>query len=389
MTNTGVRLSGTNLERAADHNQRTVLHAIRVHRSITRVALAQISGLTPPAVANIVKRLIDDGLVMETGRLRQGRGQPGKVIAINPDARLSFGINVDRDHISFVLVNFLGDVIAHQHWEQDFMLPAEVGALWRDHAPAMLAEAKVPHSLLCGVGVGIPDDLGKIHIPGAPADYSKWSDADVTQLFAMPFDVPAYVENDATAAAMGEQQFGAGARYSSFIYLLISSGLGGALVVNGHIVRGANGRSGEIGLIPIGGAELVQDRVSFVALAQQLSAKDRVLADVFADMPDAICMDAVSAWIEGAVATLILPLVTANCIFNPAAILIGSRLPPPIVSQLAAALEKEMAENYAGLPSRAPVQTALLSATASAVGAALLPFIRQYLPNDDALWKNE
>ena len=48
-------LSGTNLERAGDHNQRVTLHAIRVNGPITRTDLADITGLTPPAIANITR----------------------------------------------------------------------------------------------------------------------------------------------------------------------------------------------------------------------------------------------------------------------------------------------------------------------------------------------
>jgi len=56
----GMSLSGTNLERAGDHNQRVTLHAIRVNGPITRTDLADITGLTPPAIANITKRLMQD-----------------------------------------------------------------------------------------------------------------------------------------------------------------------------------------------------------------------------------------------------------------------------------------------------------------------------------------
>ena len=49
----GASFSGTNLERAGDHNQRVTLQAIRARGPITRVELAEITGLTPPAIANI------------------------------------------------------------------------------------------------------------------------------------------------------------------------------------------------------------------------------------------------------------------------------------------------------------------------------------------------
>src|ERR671931_1063522 len=94
----GMLFSGTNLERAGDHNQRVTLHAIRVNGPITRTDLADITGLTPPAIANITRRLLNDQLIMVAGRRRGGRGQPATKLVINPDSRFSIGINIDRDH---------------------------------------------------------------------------------------------------------------------------------------------------------------------------------------------------------------------------------------------------------------------------------------------------
>src|SRR3546814_4646029 len=107
-----VRLSGTNLERAADHNQRVTLHAIRVNGSLTRVDLAAITGLTPPAIANITKRLLGDGLTEEAGQRSGGRGQPPTKLVSKRDACHANGINIDRDHITLVLVAFAGHTLA-------------------------------------------------------------------------------------------------------------------------------------------------------------------------------------------------------------------------------------------------------------------------------------
>src|SRR3546814_15472054 len=94
-----VRLSGTNLERAADHNQRVTLHAIRVNGSLTRVDLAAITGLTPPAIANITKRLLGDGLIEEAGQRHGGRGQPPPKLAITRDPRHAIGLNIHRKSV--------------------------------------------------------------------------------------------------------------------------------------------------------------------------------------------------------------------------------------------------------------------------------------------------
>ena len=76
-------LSGTNLERAGDYNQRIVLQAIRLTEETTRSDLARVTGLTPPTIVNITKRLIDLGLVKPAGRLQGKRGQPAMRIVID------------------------------------------------------------------------------------------------------------------------------------------------------------------------------------------------------------------------------------------------------------------------------------------------------------------
>src|SRR5688500_5458253 len=138
-----IGLSGTNLERAADHNQRVTLHAIRVNGSLTRVELAKITGLTLPAIANIMKRLLNDGLVSEAGQLRGGRGQPPTEYVIAPDACFSVGLNIDRDHVTCVLVNFLGETLARRTSDIAFALPQDVQALYVRWIEEMLAESAI------------------------------------------------------------------------------------------------------------------------------------------------------------------------------------------------------------------------------------------------------
>src|SRR5690348_5957701 len=126
----GAHLSGTNLERAGDHNQRVTLHAIRVNGPITRSDLADITGLTPPAIANITKRLLHDELILEAGRRRGVRGQPATKLAINPDGCFSVGINIDRDHITMVVLGFDGQVRARSAREIRFAMPRAVQSLF-------------------------------------------------------------------------------------------------------------------------------------------------------------------------------------------------------------------------------------------------------------------
>src|SRR5580692_3457344 len=243
----GPQLSGSNLQRAGDHNQRVTLHAIRVNGPVTRTALAQQTGLTPAAIANITRRLLKERLVLTAGRRLGGRGQPATQLVVNPDSCFSIGLNVDRDHITLVLLDFAGRVHARSSREIPFAQPATVRAFFRRAVAQMLKRAGIARSRVIGVGVAFPDDIARAHLPDQPGDYAAWAEVKVDDLLRDVLGVPVFVENDAAAAAIGEMQFGSGHRHRSFFYLLITAALGGGLVLDGSYFRGAEGRSGEIG----------------------------------------------------------------------------------------------------------------------------------------------
>ena len=387
-TQTRPRLSGTNLERAADHNQRVTLHAIRVLGPLTRVELAGITGLTGPAIANITKRLLQDGLIDEAGQRRGGRGQPPTKLVVRADACYSIGVNIDRDHITMVLVDFSGETLTRVSEEVNFALPDHVRALYRRSVRNMLRKAKVDISKVVGVGVAVPDDLGLVDLPGRPADYAAWDKTNMVDLFREPLNLPVFVENDAAAAAMGEMQLGLGHTNNSFFYVLISSGLGGGLVVDGSYLRGADGRSGELGFMRAAAGEEIQRMVSLSGLARHLERNGCHLADVMgAADPDEATSACVTAWIEDAARQLTVPLDAINCLINPAAVLVGGRLPTAILERLAERANELMRERANLLPTVAPVIRAALSEDAPAVGAAILPFSHFLLPKQAALWK--
>jgi predicted NBD/HSP70 family sugar kinase len=388
-----VRLSGTNLERAADHNQRITLHAIRVQGTTTRVELARLTGLTAPAIANIAKRLIADDLVHEAGQVREGRGQPAIKLKLNPDACFAIGVNIDRDHIAIAIVNFVGDTLARRAIEIDFALPEDVRAFYRQSIAELVEQAGIDVSRLVGIGVATPDDLGSIELAGRPQQYSKWDRTDIAGLFAEPYALPVFIENDAAAAAMGEQQLGSGRRYSSAFYILISWGLGGGFFADGTYVRGADGRSGEIGFLNCrtadGQVEPLQQWVSLSGLSMHLQAHGLTLSELFAEEQSSAFMAALDTWINGAVERLLDPIIAVNCLLNPSAILIGGRLPLKFLNLLEERLNAFLALHAAHVPGIARIEPAELAEDAPTVGAAILPLSHYLLPKAATLWKQE
>lgn len=380
-------LSGTNLERAGDYNQRIVLQAIRLTDETTRSELARVTGLTPPTIVNITKRLIDLGLVKPAGRLQGKRGQPAMRIVINPDGAFAIGLNIDRDHITLVTLDLAGKIRSRQTREIAFALPEMVVDHVREILPKLLEEGGVDRARILGVGVALPDDLGRISLPHRPKEYDAWDDIVPGELLRDVLPWPLHADNDAASAALGEVHLGNGIALPSFFYLLISAGLGGGLVIDRSYVRGADSRSGEIWAMPDperGEGANVQDTVSLSALYARLEAEGH---DV--DRPEALLdgsadKDAVIVkWLDDAADALVQPLIAVNCLINPAAILIGGRLPGPLADALVERLNVRMAG--CKLPVVAPVRRAEAADDASAIGAAIIPFIDNVLPSESIL----
>ena len=380
-------LSGTNLIRAGDYNQRVVLQAIRVAGETTRSELAEVTGLTAPTIANITRRLLDAGLVLDAGRRHGSRGQPAVRLAIDPNGSFSIGVNVDRDHVTVVMLDLAGRVRNRTLTEVAFAMPDEVRRIVRAEIAGIVEEDPVAAGRICGIGVALPDGLAKVDLPHRPVDYGIWDDTDVAALLGDILPVAVHVDNDAAAAAIGELHFGHGMGERSFFYILVSAGLGGGLVLDGSYYRGAHGRSGEIGFLPAAGATL-ERTVSLSTLVDRIASTAPDPLPVHRlDEAGADVQAVIDGWIDDAAQALVEPIIAIDCLINPGAILIGGRLPDAIVDRLVEKIADAFAPHAARVPAPATIRRAMLSADGPAIGAAILPFNDLILPSQASLMK--
>ncbi|MBE2992016.1 ROK family transcriptional regulator [Sphingomonas sp. CFBP 13603] len=387
----GPSLSGTNLARAGDYNQRVVLQVIRRHPDITRTEIAAMTNLTAPTIANITGRLFDSDLIIDAGRRTGGRGQPAVRLRINPDGCFAIGLNIDRDHVTLVSLDLAGVVRSRFTRQVPFAMPGDVVEVIRAGIAAIRETGVIGMDRVLGVGIALPDDLGRVALPHRPAGYEAWGAVDLPTLLADVVPWSIHVDNDAAAAAIGEAQFGDGHDHASFFYVLVSAGLGGGLVIDGAYYRGANARSGEIGFLPLAddATRVLQDVVSLSALTTRLE-KAGVMQpgiDPTQPFPDAFAPH-VDAWLDDASSALVPAITAVNCLINPAAVLFGGRLPADVLDRLAADTHRKLRVAAPNMPATAPMQRASLSLDAPAVGAAILPFLDRILPSDAILIKS-
>lgn len=117
-----------------------------------------------------------------------------------------------------------------------------------DMVAQALNEAGVTLDQIAGIGIGAPGPLdSRTGVVYDPPNMPGWNHIPLRDMFMERYHVPVYVENDANAAALGEYLFGAGRGYKDMVYLTVSTGIGGGVIVDGKILLGAKGTAGEIG----------------------------------------------------------------------------------------------------------------------------------------------
>ncbi|OZY84300.1 hypothetical protein CBP51_13880 [Cellvibrio mixtus] len=152
---------GSNSSGLRRYNERVLISALRSLGLASKFELARLSNLTPQAVTRIIDDLESAGLVEQRGKLQRGLGQPSTMYSINARGAFSIGVNVGRNDIQILLMDFGGDVIGKVAHEfnvpnPDFLLEkVEQGV---SYLQGSLSEEE--RARLVGVGLAMPWFMG-------------------------------------------------------------------------------------------------------------------------------------------------------------------------------------------------------------------------------------
>ena len=115
-------------------------------------------------------------------------------------------------------------------------------------AQALLKKLNIKPEELIGIGIASPGplDIAKGCVDGSP-NLPGWTGYSIVKGLSGFFNLPARIDNDANAAALGEYKFGAGKNKKNMVYITVSTGIGGGVIVDGRLMRGANGNAAELG----------------------------------------------------------------------------------------------------------------------------------------------
>jgi predicted NBD/HSP70 family sugar kinase len=234
------------------NNRGAILDLIRSEKVVSRVELATQAGLTEASVSRIVKQLIADGIVEETGRAESTGGKRRTLLQLAGRARHAIGVYLTDSHVRCVLTDMTGRVVASAPESprgMDQENRAVVVAETVTTIEALIAEAGIGAESLLGIGIAIPgrEQISRYQRSSRPYDFAEWDWRVVESDFADATGMPIIVENDSTCAALGEHWTSRSATTQDIGVVTIASGIGFGLVTNGDVYRGATSNVGEIG----------------------------------------------------------------------------------------------------------------------------------------------
>ena len=233
---------------SSENTRSAILDLVRSSGTVSRVELAEMSGLTAASITRIVKALLDERLLVETGFGDPTGGKRRSLLELNSQARYAVGLSLDDARLTYVVVDLGGNVVGQ------LVSPGIAGATpsvavlrIADELRQISRQLDIPTADVVGVGVaGAGLDLGS----GAGARSQatdEWDTFAVQEALEHRIGLPVVRDNDAACAALGQFWVGRIPATQDFATLYMAKGFGMGLMVGGSVSRGSSSNVGELG----------------------------------------------------------------------------------------------------------------------------------------------
>ncbi|MCX4388027.1 ROK family protein [Micromonospora peucetia] len=267
-----------------------LLAQLRSAGPLSRAELIRLTGLSRTTLFDIIGDLIARGVVVEREPAlsgHRGRGRPSTTVSLNPSAGRIIGIDLGRATITVIVATLSHDILARG----SRAVTLTAGPIRRANAAIKLIDDLVhEHDIdlraLEAIGLGLPGLVASRGGPagGSPSVAAKQVGARIQDRYG----VAVVTDNNSRLAALAEGTWGATRDVRDAIYVRWSDGVGGGLIVDGRLARGAHGAAGEIGHVsvepdgdpcPCGGRGCLELLIRPSALIERCARRGVTVAD--------------------------------------------------------------------------------------------------------------
>ncbi|MER7889763.1 ROK family transcriptional regulator [Micromonospora sp. NPDC094482] len=376
-------------------NRSALLTKLFLDGPLTRQDLVRSTGLSQPAVSNVVGDLIEEGLVVEAGAAESDGGRPSMMLRVAPRFAFVIGVDVGETRVRVELFDFVMTLLASVEYPLDPARtePAVVAGHVLAGIDAVTGEADVAPADVLGVGIGVSGVVEQGAQAVVHAQALGWDRVPLERLISAGTDLPLHIDNGAKTLGQAEMWFGAGRGARHAVFALVGSGVGAAVVAGGVTYRGASSSAGEWGhttlvyggrpcrcgargcLEAYVGAEAIIDRYREARRGRPVPGEDEesqvaALLDAAATSATARrVLDETAAYLGAGVANLI-------NLFNPERVVLGGWTAMALGELLPAVREAAGRQALRQPYEQASIELCRLGVDAVALGAATLPIAR-------------
>lgn len=227
-----------------------VFRRILTHGPLGRVDVSRATGLSQAAVTKAVAPLLKAGFVIEADASRSEPtvGRPINPLAVAHDRAHIIGVKITADRTYAVMTDLGANVRGRAQRDNVTTAVEDVLASITE----VIAELReTTNATVDGIGVAVSGDVDRDHGVVRDSPLLGWHGVELGSIVHELTGLPVVIENDVRALTVTELLFGAGRDAESFALVTIGTGIGCGLFVNGKILLGAHGVSGEIGHLPL------------------------------------------------------------------------------------------------------------------------------------------
>jgi len=229
-----------------------ILEILRRRGPISRPDISKEMGLNVVTISNYIDDFIKHNLVHEKELDISEGGRRPVLLDLNPQAGYIIGVGLNLANMVGLLVDLKGNIITKTQIARPRASVKEIAECLLEITREILRRSKEYTANIKGIGVGIAGlvnkEDGSIHWPQKMDHYYTYASVDLPlkNLMEKEFDLPALIENDATAACFGEHWLGLKSGFKNVIYMF--SGVGCGIIINDEVYTGSQGYAGEVSI---------------------------------------------------------------------------------------------------------------------------------------------
>ncbi len=276
------------------NNQFLVLNEIIDNQPISRAELTGKLNVSHTTIFTIVKELMDQGLVVETGYSESSGGRRSKLLSFNGKHKYVIGVEIEEKEVLYAIYDLNFDLIMKDIFSvKGLELDGLIDKL-DQKIRAAVTDLDLEYNKIIGMGVSIPGIYKEENDEVIDATNKIIEAKGIRKKFRRKFMIPVYLENDANLAAYYEWSYGQAQGFNNIIYIYLGEGIGGGIVINNSLYRGGHGNAGEIGHIKVkasgkkcacGGVGCLESIASITAIEDQFNERiekgeDSLLVDI-------------------------------------------------------------------------------------------------------------